>query len=170
MSRRLQVVVPDPVAAQLEELAAVTGDPPSTLAGQFVRTGVAVAATEGVVRSLKPSPVRVPPRGDSRAQWLEPWGGDSNWRAEMWGAVVALHGRYPRLLEALRDGWWRDESHTETLCALAVWRGQIDDAGEDPREELAFQFQLSAYSRELRQEGGGVASAWNPGAPPGEWS
>jgi hypothetical protein len=32
---------------------------------------------------------------------------------------------------------WTDESHTETLCALAIWRAEIDDTGQDPREELA---------------------------------
>ena len=87
----------------------------------------------------------------------------------MWGAIVALHGRYPRLLEALKEGWWRDEVHTEILCALAVWRGEIDDAGENPREELAFHRQLADYAQTLRQQGGGVSKAWKPGAPPPEW-
>ncbi|MHB8233286.1 MAG: hypothetical protein ACYDHT_01390 [Solirubrobacteraceae bacterium] len=88
----------------------------------------------------------------------------------MWGAIVALHGRYPRHLEALKDGWWKDDAHAETLCALAVWRGEIDDAGEDPREELAFQTQLADYAHVLRQQGGGVGRAWRPGAAPVEWS
>jgi hypothetical protein len=87
----------------------------------------------------------------------------------MWGAIVALHTRYPRLLEAVKDGWWRDDAHTETLCALAVWRQEIDDAGQNPREELAFQRELVEYSHTLRQQGGGVASAWKPGAPPTDW-
>ena len=87
----------------------------------------------------------------------------------MWGAIVALHARYPRMLEAVQDGWWRDDSHTETLCALAVWRQEIDDAGQSPREELAFQRELAEYSHTLRQQGGGVAKAWKPGAPPTDW-
>jgi len=87
----------------------------------------------------------------------------------MWGAIVALHGRYPRHLEALKDEWWTDDAHTETLCALAVWRGEIDDAGEDPREELAFKARLADYAHALRQQGGGVTRAWKPGAPPTEW-
>src|SRR5439155_7229027 len=37
MSRRLQIVLPDPVATQLQELAAALGQPPSTLGGQMVR-------------------------------------------------------------------------------------------------------------------------------------
>ena len=88
---------------------------------------------------------------------------------EMWGAIVALHGRYPRRLEHLKDGWWNDDAHAETLCALAVWRAEIDDVGQDPREELAFQAQLADYAQTLRQQGGGVAKTWRPGAPPQEW-
>lgn len=41
--------------------------------------------------------------------------------------------------------------------------------GRDPREELAFQVQLSDYGLALRQEGGGVTRAWKPGAAPDEW-
>ncbi len=87
----------------------------------------------------------------------------------MWTAIVELHGRYPRQLEALQERWWLDEAHTETLCALAVWRGEIDDAGDDPREELAFQSHLAHYAAVLRNQGGGVESAWVPGAPPSDW-
>jgi hypothetical protein len=87
----------------------------------------------------------------------------------MWGAIVALHGRYPRQLGALKDEWWTDESHTETLCALAVWRAEIDDTAQDPREALAFHAQLADYAHALRQEGGGVTKAWKPGAPPAGW-
>jgi hypothetical protein len=88
----------------------------------------------------------------------------------MWGAIVALHGRYPRQLGTLKDEWWTDEAHTETLCALAIWRAEIDDSGQDPREELAFQAQIADYSNTLRQEGGGVTKAWKPGAPAEEWA
>jgi hypothetical protein len=170
MSHKLQIVLPDPVATQLRELAAAAQEPPSTVAGQMVRNGVAEAVKEGKVRSLRPTPILVGHRDRQRAPWLEPYGGDSGWRQEMWGAIVALHGRYPRHLQDLKDGWWTDEAHTETLCALAVWRAEIDDAGENPREELAFQTQLSDYAQTLRQQGGGVTKAWRPGAPPDEWS
>lgn len=170
MSQRLQVVVPDPVATQLRELAAGVGQPPSTLAGQLVRRGIAEAATDGQVRPLRRAPILLAHKAGERARWLEPYGGDGSWRQEMWGAVVALHGRYPRYLEPLKDGWWTDEAHTETLCALAVWRAEIDDAGDDPREELAFQGQLSDYAQTLSRQGGGVTRAWKPGAPPTEWA
>jgi hypothetical protein len=88
----------------------------------------------------------------------------------MWGAIVELHGRYPRQLEGLQDGWWLDEAHTETLSALAVWRAEIDDAGDDPREELSFQTHLTHYAAVLRSQGGGVDAAWQPGAPPATWT
>lgn len=135
----------------------------------MVHHGVAQAAKDGKVCPLRPAPVLVDGKGSERAPWLEPYGGDPSWRAEMWGQVVALHGRYPRVLGALKDKWWTDESHTETLCALAVWRAELDDAGVDPREELAFQAQLADYAQTLRGEGGGVTKAWSPGAPPTRW-
>ncbi|HEX4837067.1 MAG TPA: hypothetical protein VFV03_00875 [Solirubrobacteraceae bacterium] len=170
MSRKYQVVLPDPAAAQLDELAAGAGEPASTLAGQILRHGIAEAAKDGKVRQPKQAPVILAGQGGERARWLEPYGGNHSWLAEMWGAIVALHGRYPRILEHLKDQWWTDEFHTEMLCALATWRAEIDDCGVDPREELAFHAQLADYARTLRQEGGGVSQAWEPGAPPREWA
>jgi hypothetical protein len=170
MSHKYQVVLPDPVATQLDELAAAAGERPSTLAGQLVRNGLAEAVKDGKVRALRQSPVTVASKSGERARWLEPWGGDARWRADMWGQIVALHGRYPKALARLRDGWWKDEAHTETLCALAVWRAELDDAGVDPREELAFHAQLGDYARTLSQESGGSTKAWKPGAPPAEWA
>jgi len=170
MSQRRQIVLPDPVDQQLRELAAGADTPPSTLAAQMVQAGVAQAAKDGKVRPLRPAPALVGGNGSERARWLEPYGGDSKWRQWMWGAIVALHGRYPTHLEALKDKWWRDDSQTETLSALAVWRAELDDAGQDPRDELAFQNQLGDYAQVLRQQGGGVTKAWKPGAPPTEWT
>lgn len=170
MSRPVKIVLSDPVAAQLAELAAGADEAPATLAAQMVRNEVALAAKDGKVRSLRSRPLVVGRNGGTRPPWLEPYGGDPTWRQQMWGAIVALHGRYPRALAALKDEWWTDDAHTETLCALAVWRAEIDDAGQDPREELAFQTQLADYSHTLRQEGGGVTKAWKPGAPAKEWA
>jgi hypothetical protein len=87
-----------------------------------------------------------------------------------WGQVVALHGRYPRALANLKDDWWTDEQQTEMLCALATWRSELDDAGADPRDELAFQTQLNDYAHTLQRESGGVTKTWTPGAPPDEWA
>lgn len=91
---------------------------------------------------------------DRHAPWIEPIMGDSAWRQRMWGSIVALHGRYPKALAHLKDGWWEDASHVETLCALVVWRDWIDVAADDPRHELAFHAQLADYGHSLRQEGG----------------
>jgi hypothetical protein len=171
MSHKLQIVLPDPALQQLHELAANAGEPTATIAGRMVRNEIALAAEEGKVRQLKSTPPALVGRGGTeRAPWLKPHGGDETWRTEMWEEIVALHGRYPRALGALKEGWWTDDAQTETLCALVVWRAELDDAGVDPRDELAFQTQLSDYSHVLRQEGGGVTKAWKPGAPPAEWA
>ena len=170
MSHRFQVVLADPTALQLRELASGSGEPPSTVAAQLVRSGVREAAREGSVRRLRPTATASPVVGTARPRWFEPYGGDPAWRQRMWGAIVALRGRYPRMLDSLKDGWWEDEVHTEILCALAVWREEIDDAGENPREELAFHRQLADYAQTLRQLGGSVTQTWKPGAPPAEWT
>jgi hypothetical protein len=170
VSHKIQIVLPDPTATQLQELAAAAGEPPSTLAAQLVRHGVDQAANNGTVRRPRQAPVIVASKSGERARWLEPWGGDTTWRAQMWAEIVALHGRYPTALAHLNDEWWTDDAHTETLGALAVWRSELDDAGVDPREELYFHSQLTAYTETLRQQGGGVTKAWKPGAPPAEWA
>jgi hypothetical protein len=168
MSRKIQIVLPDPQADQLTELAASAGEPQSTLASLLVRNEIARAVKDGKVRQPRQAPVIVSTDGEC-ARWIEPYGGDTTWRQEMWGAIVALHGRYPRALANLKDDWWTDEQHVETLCALATWRSEIDDTGQDPRDELAFQTQLNDYAHTLRQEGSGVTKTWQPGAPPDEW-
>lgn len=60
--------------------------------------------------------------------------------------------RYPQHLEALQDKWWTDESTLETLAALTVWRAELDETRQDPRDELAFQTQLTDYTQHLRQK------------------
>jgi hypothetical protein len=170
MSSRLQLVLPDPVASQLHELAAGAQEATATVAAQMLRGAVAEAADAGRVRPLRPAMPAPPPRRSTRARWLEPYGGDRDWSVEMWAAIVELHGRYPRQLENVQEGWWLDEAHTETLCALAVWRAEIDDSGDDPREELTFQSHLAHYAGVLRGQGGGVDAAWVPSAPPAHWT
>ena len=170
MSQRIQIVLADPVHLQLHELASAADTPPATLASQLLSGAVAQAAQEGKVRPLRPTHLLVGTKGSERAPWLQPYGGDPEWRTQMWGQIVALHGRYPNHLASLKESWWNDDSQTETLCALAVWRAELDDQGQDPREELAFQNQLTDYAQHLRQQGGGVTNQWKPGAPPPEWA
>ena len=170
MSRRKQIVLRDPVDDQLIELAAASDMPPATLAAHFVESCVAKAAKEGKVRPERPTTPSVSSHGGERPAYLEPYGGDPDWRRQMWGAIVALHGRYPEQLKALKDKWWASEYETEMLCALAVWRGELDEGPHDPREEIAFHHQISDYGRTLSQQGGGVTKAWKPGGIPPEWA
>lgn len=171
MSHRMKITLPDPLMAQLQELAANTGEPVSRVATRMVCDGLAERhAAHGNHTNTSTPMVLDDSDFDRHAPWIEPFMGDPEWKAQMWGSIVALHGRYPLALSHLKAGWWKDSSHVETLCALVVWRDWIDVAADDPRHELAFQTQLSDYSVSLRQEGGGVTSAWKPGAPPVEWS
>ena len=167
-------MLPDPIVEQLQELAATADEALATLAAHMVRNAVTLAAKDGRVRPLNATPAtttsaRAGAGAGGRAGWLEPYGGDPGWSTLMWGAIVALHGRYPDHLELLRDNWWTSQHHTEMLCALATWREEIDNTSQDPRDEIAFHNQLNDYAQLLRQQGGGVTKTWKPGAPPPEW-
>jgi hypothetical protein len=170
MSRKFSIVLPDPVDQQLRELAAATDQPFATLASQMVQREVTTAAKAGQVRPLRQAPALIIHKGNQRAPWLEPYGGDTTWRNTMWTAIVALHGRYPRHLQYLKDQWWTDDATTDALCALATWRQEIDDTSQDPRDELTFLHQLADFSNTLRQQGSGITEAWKPSAPPDDWS
>ncbi len=171
MSRRIKMTLPDPLVAQLEALAEARGEPTSRVAAQLVCAEIEKRIGEQTGQAIVPFvETAVAPDMDRRAPWIEPFYDQEEWRTQMWGSIVALYGRYPRALEHLKDGWWEDATHVETLCALVVWRDWIDQEADDPRHELAFQAQLADYGRGLRQEGGGVTRAWRPGAPPDEWA
>jgi len=169
MSYRLKITLPEPVLAQLAELAEQQGEPLARVATQVI---VAQLATEREPHVHRSAPRHNMPRPDSdrRAPWIEPFMEDRRWRADMWGSIVALTGRYPRALANLKEGWWDDATHVETLCALVVWRDWIDQQADDPRYELAFQAQLADYARALQQAGGAIDRMWKPGPPPDEWA
>ncbi len=173
-SQRIKVTLPESLAQQLDKLANRAGEPPAKIAAHMIRQAVANAETDGSARRERTDDDTAddaqPPERDGRPPWLEPYGGSREWRGLMWGAIVGLHTRYPDALSPLKEDWWRNPTQLETLSSLAVWRQWIDDAGRDPREELAFQAQLTDYGRTLRQEGGSVLDKWQPGAPPIEWS
>jgi len=169
VSRRIQIVLPDPAADLLIEYSAAQGTPPSTFAAQLVRERLQDLSS-GPSVTTRPRASLQARNCAQRPTWLEPYGGSRAWRAETWGAIVALHARYPRSLGALKDGWWDDQAHVETLCALAAWRAQIDARGQEPREEFAFHAQLADYADVLKAEGGGVEHTWHPGAPPAGWT
>jgi predicted transcriptional regulator len=174
MSYRMKITLPDAIASQLDELARTTGEPLARLAGQMVRDALADVAGAAHVRRSPRRGALVPADDvaadpDARALWLEPYGGDSEWRQHMWAKSWHCMGRYPTELHSLKRGWWESEPHVETLCARAVWRRWIDDACRDPREELNFQLHLADFGRKLAKEGGGVALVWAPGPPPDRW-
>ncbi len=164
-SRRFQIVLPAALAERLEGLAVVAGERPSTFAAQLVRVGI----DRAVAGEVEAPPTRQESAPADRAPWLEPWGGDADWRAEMWAQIVALHGRYPTVLGQIKDRWWQEEQHVELLCALALWRARIDESGVDLREEFAFHAQLLSYAAILREQGAGAERAWRPGAAPPTW-
>lgn len=173
-SRRIKVTLPAAVAHQLDRLAMRAGEPPAKVAAQMIRQAITDADRDEHTRGRRarehaPSERDDPAEQDGRAPWLEPYGGSREWRGLMWGAIVGLHARYPEALSSLKKDWWHNDSHLETLSALATWRQWIDDAGRDPREELAFQAQLADYSHLLRQERSSTLDEWQPGAPPVEW-
>ncbi|MGN6373236.1 MAG: hypothetical protein ACTHM1_09645 [Solirubrobacteraceae bacterium] len=171
MSRRLKITLPDPLMAHLEAVAHERGEPVSRVAAQFLSAGIDTRTQEPPSEAITPFADPLTDTGsDRRAPWIEPLDDARTWRQFMWGGICALHGRYPEALGHLKEGWWKNSSHVETLCALVVWRNWIDFAADDPRHELAFQAQLADYSRELRQEGGGITKTWKPGAAPPQWS
>jgi hypothetical protein len=170
MSQDFKIVLPDPTAQQLYELAAQNDQRPATLASQMIQNEIALAADTGHVRPLKQTPALTRHPGAERAPWLEPYGGDPDWRTRMWGSIVALHARYPRHLQYLKNGWWNDPATTDALCALATWRQEIDDTSNDPRDELSYQHQLTDYSNTLKQQGTDITTTWKPSTPPDDWN
>jgi hypothetical protein len=171
MSQRLKITLSDAAMADLRHRAERAGEPVARIAAQMVsqlteHNPIADHAATATPAAIEDDDLDF----DRHAPWIEPVMGDSAWRQRMWGSIVALHGRYPKALAHLKDGWWEDVSHVETLCALVVWRDWIDVAADDPRHELAFHAHLADYGHALRQEGGGITSAWTPGVPPDEWA
>ncbi len=95
-----------------------------------------------------------PPRATSAgAPWIAP-DHDPVWHQNTWGAIVALHERYPRALAKLEHDWYEHPERVETLAALATWRANIDSSAEDPREELAFHNALQQLACLLDQTPG----------------
>jgi len=170
MTQRLKITISDTEMAELQRRGELEGVPVARVAAAYVGQRVGDEPWRDTPASTGPALIDEHDLGADRcAPWIEPVAGDAAWRREMWGSIVALHGRYPRALAYLREGWWKDSSHVETLCAFVVWRDWIDAAADDPRHELAFQLQLAEFSLKLRQEGGGITNAWTPGAPPTDW-
>jgi predicted transcriptional regulator len=76
MSSRIKITLPDEIAARLGELAAASGEPVSRVAGQMVRDGLAKLAAAARGSGTAPADELT----ITRAAWLEPYGGDREWR------------------------------------------------------------------------------------------
>lgn len=91
------------------------------------------------------------------------YGDSREWRGPTWGR----NRQDPEVLSSLRDGWWRNATHLETLSA--TWPQSTDNTSSNPREELSFQIRLTNYGRLLREQAGSMLDRWQPGAPPADW-
>ena len=169
MSYRLQVTIADDLADELEHRAQAAGQPASRVAATLINLALSVPASPTTTRGTRRSDIAT--RDTTRQpSWIEPFADHEQcaWRSALWAAVLALCARYPKQLARLEATWWRDRARTEQLAALAAWRGAIDHAGQDPREELAFHAQLADLGYLLEHLPGG-ADTFQPGPPPHEW-
>jgi hypothetical protein len=168
MDRRVRITLPEPLVRVLERMADEEDEPVARVAARLVREQLDQLRAGG---RCGPSTRRAVPdrRPGERPPWLEPYGGDREWRVRMWGEIIALYRRYPTQLRGLQEGWWNDAAHLEPVCALVCWRQLLDDASHDPIEELSFQLHIVEFGRTVEREPGGVTKAWTPGAPPDDW-
>jgi len=150
--------------AELRDVAARDGVPIARVAAERLsQTPRATEATTQPIRcqhSSTTTSLTIATRPGSSPSWAT-----KGWRRRMWGSIAALYGRYPRQLAHLREGWWKDFSHVETLCALVVWRDWIDVAAEDPRHELAFQAQLTDFSQHSDKKAAALRRPGSQGQP-----
>jgi hypothetical protein len=127
MSYRMKITLSDTAMAELERRADDAGEPVARVAARTVVAKITEdgSATSGA--SAASTFEETEADLDRHAPWIEPVMGDPAWRRQMWGSIVARHGRYPHALAHLKDKWWNDASHVETLCALVA---RIDASGE----------------------------------------
>jgi len=84
----------------------------------------------------------------------------------MWGAIVALRGRYPEQLEALKDKWWTNESTVrDTRRTRRYGEQNSTKRAKTPATSSRSKTQLNDYAHLLSQKGGGVTKAWKPARP-----
>jgi len=153
--KRLMIRLPDPAHDTLEARAQQAGEPLASTAAGLLRTVLEDPESKPVrpVRSQRPDSRTRLPASTPGPAWL-PSEEDEKWADDTWGAILALHERYPRALAKLEHDWYQHPERAEMLAALATWRAAIDTAGEDPREELAFQNALLQLARTLDQAPG----------------
>jgi hypothetical protein len=147
--------LPDPAHATLEQRAQEAGEPLASTASGLLRAVLQDGETKPArpVRNPRPGPRSRPGSPVPGAPWIAS-DEDPDWHKNTWGAIVALHRRYPRVLAKLEHDWHEYPERAETLAALAIWRANIDTSAEDPREELAFHNALQQLARTLDQTPG----------------
>lgn len=190
--RRLSIRLPDPAHEALEQRAHESGLPVASAASGLLRTLLvdedAMPAKSLRAQRQNPQTQRPTTRPSTIAHptttahpassvcanpapkppWL-PSETDPHWAENTWGAIIALHSRYPRALAKLEHDWHQHPDRVETLAALATWRAGIDIAAEDPREELAFHNALQQLTRNL-DHSAGLARPFKPNTPmPPDW-
>src|ERR1700722_5134422 len=131
MDRRVRITLPEPLVRVLERMADEADEPVARIAAQLVRDQLDQLGADG--RRVPAKRRAIPDsRPSERPPWLEPYGGDPNWRRQMWGEMVALCGRYPAQLRGLQEGWWNDAAHLEHVGALLGWLHFPNDAAPGP--------------------------------------
>lgn len=136
---RITLRLPDHTITLLQKQAARQGEPAATLAANLLQTSLQQPPTQ------PPQPPAPDPPAQPPALQPPPWipnNQDPDWHQTTWDAITALHQRYPRPLRRLEADWHQHPERIETLAALATWRTRIDQAAQDPREELAFHHAL----------------------------
>lgn len=174
---RVQVSLPDAAIGQLRVISMTTGEPVSRVAARFVLSGLAGGGVPPDRAHATPTapqhepPAEPRPRSRRPPPWLAPMDEQQEpaWRAEMWGAIVAMCRRYPAMLGGLSEHWWRDRRLVEWLSALATWRIAIDAAAEDPREEISFHNALQQLARIVEQAPGRIGRFDPDSSRPIEW-
>jgi hypothetical protein len=169
--RRLSVRLPDPAHERLEGHARHAGLPIAraatallcgALESDSLRAGTSAAGNlhrpvgkpaAQSSRALKQPPRPANPPNAAGPPWL-PSDTDPNWAANTWGAILALHRRYPDSLAKLEHDWHEQPERVEVLAALATWRASIDAAAEDPREELSFHNAMQQLAQTLERSVG----------------
>ncbi len=114
MDRRVRITLPEPLVCVLERMADEEDEPVARVAARLVRDQLDQLRAGG---RRAPSTHRAVPerRPGERPPWLEPYGGDREWRVRIWGEIIALYGRYPTQLRGLQEGWWNVQ-HILSWC------------------------------------------------------
>jgi hypothetical protein len=168
---RIQISLSTPTFDQLRAIAGSTGEPVARVATRLLMSGLADGRSAPHTPSRPAAPnVDEADHEPTVPPWLEPFDDEERrlWRRQAWGDALALYNRYPTALANLPESWWCDADLFEIVCAMAAWRLNIDCAGLDPRDELAFHHQLADFRYVLDHLPGGVTTRFTPGAVP-DW-